>query len=179
MKKRILILFSVISFTMTGYGQTTYWNTAHYANWDFGSGGNAGLVPYSQLPWKYITNMILFAGGTGGNQTNGTSPYYNVPGNLNDATTDSLIKWGRMYGVHIELDLGLGSGYNSLWNAGDAALQVWAHTVANIIVAHGYDGYDFDLEGMSGPPTTSGHAHNMCYDMMKYLHDTLDSTCSG
>ena len=132
------------------------WNTAHYANWDFGSGGNAGRVPYAQLPWQYITNMILFAGGTGGNQTNGTSPYYNVPGNLNDATTDSLVAWGRKFGVHIELDLGLGSGYNSLWNAGDAALQVWAHTVANIIVAHGYDGYDFDLEGMSGPRRLQG-----------------------
>jgi hypothetical protein len=174
----LLILITAV-LVNTGSAQQ-YWNTAHYANWDMDN----NTVPYANLPWQYITHMIIFAGGTGGSQTNGTSPYYNCPADLNTgsggAASDSLIKYARKYGVHVELDLGLGQGWANLWAAGDAALQVWASTVAHIIVNKGYDGCDYDLEGFSPyPSTTAGHTHNKLYDQMKYLHDTLAALAPG
>lgn len=163
----------------TGNAQQ-YWNTVHYANWDMDN----NTVPYANLPWQNITHMIIFAGGTGGSQTNGTSPYYNCPADLNTgsggAASDSLIKYARRYGVHVELDLGLGQGWSNLWAAGDAALHVWASTVAHIMVNKGYEGCDYDLEGFSPyPSTTAGHTHNKLYDQMKYLHDTLAALAPG
>lgn len=164
--KKVLAL--LLLFALPVFPQ---WNTVHYANWELDN----NKVPYNQLPWQYISNMILFSGSTGGRQTNGTSPYFQAPADFLGAKADSLIKYAHKYGVKMEMDLGFNSTgqYDALFRAGDAALQVWASTVARIMVNKGYDGADFDLEGGGYPPQTTGHAHKMSYDMAKYLHDTL------
>ena len=146
--------------------QSTYWNTVHYEVW------NHGVLPPTNIPWGSITHLIHFCGGTGGNGTISTYPYYQpqsaieIDGGVHIG--DSLRAIGHRNGVGILLDLGLNWSFLSSWN--DSIMRIWAHSIASYIQSasyNGYDGADMDVEGaLAGVQAKIGRAAHI-------LHDTL------
>lgn len=141
MKTFLLISALILVFCSIGLAQP-YWNTAHVSNW-----GN-GDIPPSGIPWKAITHLIYFAGGTGGAQTNGSPPYFQAPSNYEAAYSQQLHALSKQYGVKYILDLGFNqSGQFCAVARVAGGIGLWAQTVGNYIIQYGWDGADFDLEG--------------------------------
>ncbi len=176
-KPRVMTAFTVFVLVVTvagisGAQQSTssalnvYWNTTHYEVW------NHAVLPPTNIPWGSITHLIHFCGGTGGNGTISTYPYYQpqsaieIDGGVHIG--DSLRAIGHRNGVSILLDLGLNWSFLGSWN--DSIMAIWAHTIAAYIQNasfNGYDGADMDVEGaLAGVQAKIGRAAHI-------LHDTL------
>lgn len=165
MKNIAVVLAALILIAIPTLSQTP-WNTAHYANWD-------GLqMPISAIPWDDVTHIIIFAGGTGGNGTQSTSPYY-VPQSGLETIGGPMKAAAHAHNPPraVLLDLGLNWSFLSTWT--DATMSQWAHAIAIEIQTTsngGYDGADMDVEGgLSGVQTKIGRAAHILRDTLAAL----------
>ncbi|TLY29247.1 MAG: hypothetical protein E6K56_08645, partial [Ignavibacteria bacterium] len=167
---RFLTILLILTVTPLVSQPKAYWHTVHLENWFIGT------VPPDSIPFRQITNLILFDGHTFGKSTSPSVPgYFQPPSNITGTYWARVAQLAHQNGVKMELDLGtnVNSEYADVCQAGPGAMQTWAGSVARAIVLFNYDGADFDAEG-GRFPINGGMG-----TMAQLLHDSLAALNPG
>ncbi|TLY29363.1 MAG: hypothetical protein E6K56_08495, partial [Ignavibacteria bacterium] len=166
------------TFTTGVHQQRAYWHTVHIEN------RFIGTIPPDSIPYRYITNLILFDGHTFGKSTSPSAPgYFQPPSNILIPYWTRVLQLAHQNGVKMELDLGtnVNSEYQAVCALGVGAMQTWAGTVSHYIIQFNLDGADFDAEGGQYPQNGGmGKMAQLLHDSLAALNPgkKYDITCS-
>ena len=178
MRKLYSLLFSLLIGSSILSSQPRYWHTVHIENWFIGT------IPPDSIPYRYITNLILFDGHTFGKSTSPSAPgYFQPPSNILIPYWTRVLQLAHQNGVKMELDLGtnVNSEYQAVCALGVGAMQTWAGTVSHYIIQFNLDGADFDAEGGQYPQNGGmGKMAQLLHDSLAALNPgkKYDITCS-